>query len=71
MNRGVEMELSAEHQSLLASPQEEDRLQGIRALADLGGEAQLRILLSCLGDASWRVRKEACDQFLEIGRAHV
>ena len=64
MDRGVEMELSAEHQSLLASSLEEDRLQGIRVLADLGVESHLRMLLSCLGDASWRVRKEACDQFL-------
>lgn len=64
MNRGFEMDLSAENQSLLASPQEEDRLQGVRALADQGIETHLRILLSCLGDPSWRVRKEACDLFL-------
>lgn len=64
MNRDVEMELSAENQSLLTSLQEEDRLQGIRALADLGGESHRKMLLSCLGDTSWRVRKEACDLFL-------
>lgn len=58
------MELSAENQLLLASPQEEERLQGVRALADQGVEAHLRILLSCLGDGSWRVRKEASEVFL-------
>ncbi len=69
MNRGFEMEMSAENQALLASAEEEDRLQGVRALAGHGVESHLRVLLTCLGDASWRVRKEAGDLFLGWPRA--
>jgi HEAT repeat protein len=59
------MELSAEIQALLASAQEEERLQGVRLLVAQGLDAQGQTLLRCLGDASWRVRKEASELFLE------
>ena len=63
------MELSAENQGLLASAQEEDRLQGVRALGRHGIEQHLRTLLTCFADSSWRVRKEACEMFLSWPRA--
>lgn len=69
MDRGVIMQLSAENQALLASAQEEDRLQGVRALAEQGVEHHLQALFSCLGDSSWRVRKEASELFLGWPRA--
>ncbi len=58
------MELSSELQALLSSADEEARLQGVRSLGNQGVEGHLKALLQCLGDASWRVRKEASDLFL-------
>lgn len=64
MNRGSDMELSAENQALLVSALEEERLEGVRALGGYGIERHLQTLLNCFGDSSWRVRKQACELFL-------
>jgi len=55
--------------SLLASPIEEERLQGLKALARIGLEQSMDAIYKCLSDESWRVRKEAVELFLSLPRA--
>lgn len=54
---------------MLLSLQEEERLQGLKALGRHGVEADLGLVCQALGDESWRVRKEAVQLFLEMPRA--
>lgn len=54
---------------MLQSPQEEERLQGLKALGRSGIENELGLVCQALGDESWRVRKEAVQLFLETPRA--
>lgn len=51
---------------LMASDNEDVRLEGIRALGLADAESLLDLLFQGLGDASWRVRKEAADVFLRL-----
>lgn len=53
-------------QSLLASTDEELRLEGLRKLASVGAESALELLFNAFGDPSWRVRKAATDLFLSL-----
>lgn len=50
--------------TLMASADEEVRLEGIRSIADAGNF--LDLVFQGFGDASWRVRKEAADLFLRL-----
>jgi HEAT repeat protein len=54
---------------MLLSLQEEERLQGLKALGRHGVETDLGLVCQALGDESWRVRKEAVQLFLEMPRA--
>ncbi len=51
-------------QDMLTSADEEQRLQGVRLLRQAPPGEDLEGLLLGLGDASWRVRKEAVEAFL-------
>ena len=51
---------------LLASADEERRLEGIRLLAGAGAGDYLDLVFEGFGDPSWRVRKEATDLFLQL-----
>ena len=55
--------------SMLHSESEEDRLLGLKELAEFKTEAFLDHVYRALGDASWRIRKEAVDLFLSQPRA--
>ncbi len=59
------MDNSEKINDLLSSPDEESRLQGLRALAASPMEA-LDLVFRAFGDNSWRVRKEAVDLFLGL-----
>jgi HEAT repeat protein len=50
----------------LNSSNEEKRLQGLRDLATCGSFDGLDLLFKAFGDPSWRVRKEAIEQFLRL-----
>lgn len=50
----------------LSSPDEEIRLQGLRALAAGDPIAGLDLIFKAFGDASWRVRKESIDLYLSL-----
>jgi HEAT repeat protein len=52
--------------ALLASADEEDRLEAIRMIDDAVAEEVLDLVFQGFGDASWRVRKEAADLFLRL-----
>ncbi len=52
--------------NLLCSSNEEDRLQGLRALQHDGSDGFLPLLYQAMGDESWRVRKEAAEVFLAL-----
>lgn len=54
---------------MLLSLQEEERMQGLKALGRHGVETDLGLVCQALGDESWRVRKEAVQLFLEMPRA--
>lgn len=54
---------------MLESPEEEVRLQGLKGLTAGGATPYLRKVYAALGDASWRVRKEAAEIFLSLPRA--
>lgn len=54
---------------MLLSPQEEERLQGLKLLARSSAGPDLSLLYRVLGDESWRIRKEAAEIFLAIPRA--
>jgi len=51
---------------LLQSENEEERLQGLRQLNQEGIDGHLGLLYRAMGDASWRVRKEAAEVFLAL-----
>lgn len=55
--------------NLLNSDDDEHRLQGLKQLARLGVDQHLERLYPLMGDASWRVRKEAAACFLAIPHA--
>lgn len=63
MNKRVELE------KLLLDGDEEVRLQALKELARLGNGDFLPDLYQALGDASWRVRKEAMEHFLALPAA--
>ncbi|MHB8709039.1 MAG: HEAT repeat domain-containing protein [Desulfuromonadales bacterium] len=52
--------------ALMASADEDIRLEGIRSLGMGEAEALLDLVFQGFGDASWRVRKEATDLFLRL-----
>jgi HEAT repeat protein len=52
--------------ALMVSVDEDVRLEGIRLLGQADVETLLDLLFRGLGDASWRVRKEAADLFLRL-----
>jgi HEAT repeat protein len=54
---------------MLLSLQEEERMQGLKALRRHGVETDLGLVCQALGDESWRVRKEAVQLFLDMPRA--
>lgn len=58
---------------LIEAEDEEQRLQGLKLAVRVDGHDPREILIRMMGDASWRVRKEAADQFLirpdALGRA--
>jgi HEAT repeat protein len=54
---------------MLHSAQEEERLQGLKALRCSGMENDPGLVCQALGDESWRVRKEAVSLFLESPQA--
>lgn len=62
------MEEKEQIHRMLQSPQEEERLQGLKALRRSGIESELGVVCQALGDVSWRVRKEAIQLFLEEPR---
>ncbi len=66
---GVVVEERVMNSKLLQSPNEEERLQGLRLLARSGLQDSLDQVLHAFGDESWRVRKEASDLFLSLPRA--
>jgi len=51
---------------MLQSPQEEDRLQGLRLLGRSDARTDLAMVCQALGDESWRIRKEAVQLFLSL-----
>ncbi|MDY0268186.1 HEAT repeat domain-containing protein [Trichloromonas sp.] len=53
----------------LGSDDEEARIQAVRELADLGSHLPMALLYRAMGDASWRVRKEASETFIGLSRA--
>lgn len=53
----------------LKSPQEEDRLQGLRDLREVTASSLISSVLEAMGDESWRVRKEAVELFLSQPRS--
>jgi len=55
----------ADVRALLQSEDEESRLQGLSQIADLPPRESLEMLFLGLGDASWRVRKQATELLLE------
>ncbi len=50
----------------LSSPEEETRLQGLRALSSYENNDGLDLIFKAFGDESWRVRKEAIALFLSL-----
>lgn len=50
----------------LNSPDEEERLQGLRELAAGDSLAGLDLIFKAFGDSSWRVRKQSIDLFLRM-----
>ena len=50
----------------LASANEEDRLEAVRAIGVDVAESLLDLVFQAFGDPSWRVRKEATDLFLRL-----
>jgi len=56
-------------QKMLQGQDEEVRLQGVRALAEVDGPERMKFIRQALGDSSWRVRKEASDLFLSLPAA--
>ena len=52
-------------QDRLASPDEEDRIEAVRTARELDLSLPMAVLAEALGDASWRVRKEAVSCFLK------
>jgi HEAT repeat protein len=63
----VETRQNYEH--MVHSLDEEMRLQGLREIARIGAADSLATLYAALGDASWRVRKEAVEIFLGLPAA--
>lgn len=55
-------------EKMLRDPDEEVRLLGLRALSREGVETHLPLFYECLGDESWRVRKEAVQIVLTFPR---
>lgn len=53
-------------EQMLQANDEELRLQGLKGLARLGAQQNLTAVYRALGDASWRVRKEAVAIFLAL-----
>lgn len=58
-----------ELENRLLDRDEEIRLQGLKGLAELGIGDSLPALYQALGDAGWRVRKEAVEIFLSLPAA--
>lgn len=56
---------------MLHSSQEEERLQGLKAMGRSGMESDPGLVFQALGDESWRVRKEAVNLYLGSPRAGV
>lgn len=54
---------------MLVSPQEEERLQGLKLLARSPAGPNPSLIYRALGDESWRIRKEAAEIFLALPRA--
>jgi HEAT repeat protein len=52
--------------ALLASVEEEDRLEAIRMITGVVAEELLDLVFQGFGDSSWRVRKEATDLYLRL-----
>ncbi|TLM62073.1 MAG: hypothetical protein FDZ69_13240 [Deltaproteobacteria bacterium] len=52
--------------ALMASADEDVRLEGIRSLEPATAEQLLDLVFQGFGDGSWRVRKEAADLFLRL-----
>ncbi|HKJ29276.1 MAG TPA: hypothetical protein VKA22_03610, partial [Desulfuromonadales bacterium] len=50
----------------LHSPDEENRLQGLRDLAASDPSEGLGLIFKAFGDESWRVRKQSIDLFLSM-----
>ncbi len=65
------MEINDNVHIMLQAEQEEQRLQGLKLLSSMDLAEHLPLLLSALGDDSWRVRKEAVELFLATPRAGV
>lgn len=63
------MDTRQELENLLLNSDEEVRLQGLKGLARLGIGDSLPALYRALGDAGWRVRKEAVEIFLGLPAA--
>lgn len=51
---------------MLQSAQEEERLQGLKAVVQDDPQAAIAWIFRAMGDDSWRVRKEAADLFLSL-----
>lgn len=56
--------------ALMASADEDVRLEGLRSLGAANAEELLDLVFQGFGDASWRVRKEAADLFLQLPVRH-
>jgi len=54
-----------ELQTMLASADEETRLDALRRLPAGDTDAALQLILQALGDSSWRVRKQAVELYLQ------
>jgi len=63
------VKLDRQIEQLLQSEIEDERLRGVKALANNGVQQHLDILYRAMGDQSWRVRKEAVELFLQVPSA--
>lgn len=63
------MNLDTQIEQLLKSENEDDRLLGLKQLAQQGVEKHLEYVYQALGDQSWRVRKEAAEVFFKVPHA--